>query len=62
MQTDEDYVTPGAVHIAQNAEDFEVHRFRFYALKNRVGHPVHSSVDLIHRNGGLSALSSQDCG
>lgn len=57
VQADQDHVTLRSIDIVKYAENFDVHRLRFHALKDGIGNAAHARMDLTYGNGGLGTLS-----
>ena len=50
VQTDQDNVALGTVHVVHHAQNFHVHGLRLYALEHRKRGAFHAFVDLIERH------------
>ena len=52
VQTDQDNVALGTVHVAHHAQNFHVHGFGFHALEHGERCASHAFVDLVERHDG----------
>ena len=60
VQAHEDDVALGPIHIAQYAEDFDVHRLRLDAFEDGVRNPSHACVDLAYGDRRLLGLGDRE--